>query len=89
MSGLVVFLSIIAALLVIVIAALLFLVLSMTRKISHTQKNIQTIQTRAHEISETVSVASSIVALGGSAAGFFKKFGKKKPSRARKSTRHE
>lgn len=85
MSGLIVFLSILAALLVVVTAVLVFLVISVTWKISHTQKNIQTIQARTHEITETISVASSAIALSGSVMGFFKNIGKKRSRFNKKS----
>ena len=82
MSGFVVFLSIILGILVISAAVLIFLIVSLTRKISRTQKNVRTLKNRFNEISDFVALASSISALAGGLIGHLKvvkdKFSKKK-----------
>lgn len=87
MSGLIIFLSILAGLLVLVVVVLLILVINVTLKINHTQKNVKAVQARVNDLTEAASVASSAVAFVGSVAGVFKNVGKKKVSSRGKNSR--
>ena len=71
MTGFIIFLSILLALLVGVVVVLLVLIINVSRKISHSQENVRTIQTRVTKASDTVALTSSVVAV---VTGLFDQF---------------
>ena len=70
MTGIVIFLGILLVIFVVAAVVLISLILSISRKISHNQQNIQTAQKNINDITDFVSTASSLAAMIGTAAGF-------------------
>ena len=86
MTGLVIFLGILLALFVVAAIVLLVLIISLSRKISRTQQNVQIARKSVGELTDLISVGSSIAALAGSAAGIAKKFRARKTAKTRKAS---
>ncbi len=69
MSGLVIFLSTILAIFAVATIVLVVLIVSVSRKIARTEQNAKTIWQRVRELSDIMTVTSSVVALIGGIAG--------------------
>ena len=63
MTGFVIFLSIVLAVLVGSIVVLIVLIINISHKISHSQENVRTIQERATKASDTFALTSSVIAV--------------------------
>ena len=82
MKGFAIFLTILLCLLVGTAVTLLVLIISVSRKITRTQANVRTLSQRVAEITDTLTAASSLVALFGSVSARYKARGKSKKQKS-------
>lgn len=78
MSGLAIFLIVLLAVFLVVSIILLVMIITLTRQISHVQKNVKDTHQRVSGIMNSVSAASSAIALVGGLLAKSKKSGKVK-----------
>ena len=72
MTGVVIFLGTVLVVFVVAAIVLIGLIVSLSRKISRTQRNVQVAQQNIDDLTNAVSVASSVAAIFGTSAGVLK-----------------
>lgn len=85
MKGFAIFLTIIICLLVGTAVTLMILIIGLTRKIAHTQKNVSALRQRTTEIMDTVTFVTSGAAL---VSGVISKIDSIRHSRMKKGVKH-